>query len=266
MKKTLRCKRLLTPGHHIRCYKPKATSRYLLLNKRGVEFFDLEGDNHMRHDWLRPGCGYGAMPANGLLYVPPDPCFCYHGVKFSGFNALTGKSVKYEVRSLKDDGQLYTGPAYEDSLHSSNFTPQTSSEWPTYRHDPQRSGAVDFSLPTRVECLWETNIGCRPSPPVAADGKIFVAAIDAHAVECLDAATGQWLWRYTTDARVDSPPTIYQGRVLFGSTDGHVYCLRAADGALLWRFRAAPGVTQIGFRYHLESAWPSHGSALVRYG
>ena len=28
--------------------------------------------------------------------------------------------------------------------------------------------------------------------------------------------------------------------VLFGSADGCVYCLRASDGAIVWRFRAAP--------------------------
>jgi outer membrane protein assembly factor BamB len=39
---------------------------------------------------------------------------------------------------------------------------------------------------------------------------------------------------------VDSPPTIYKGLALFGSADGYFYCLRLADGALVWRFRAAP--------------------------
>ena len=38
--------------------------------------------------------------------------------------------------------------------------------------------------------------------------------------------------------RIDSPPTVYEGKVLFGSRDGCVYCLRASDGKLVWRFRA----------------------------
>ncbi|MFO7906317.1 MAG: PQQ-binding-like beta-propeller repeat protein, partial [Pirellulaceae bacterium] len=212
-KKTVSSERLVTPGHHIRCYTPKATSRYLLLNKRGVEFFDLEGDNHMRHNWLRPGCGYGAMPANGLLYVPPNPCFCYPGVKISGFNALTARA-SLEGKAAGETKRLFQGSAWGTKVKSDEAAKEK--EWPTYRHDPRRSGAVDFNLPVRVECLWETSIGCRPSPPVAADGKIFVAAVDAHAVECLDAESGESLWRYTTAARVDSPPTIYKGRVLFG--------------------------------------------------
>jgi hypothetical protein len=101
---------------------------------------------------------------------------------------------------------------------------------------------------------------------VAADGKLFVAGVESHAVRCLDAENGEPLWTYTTGARVDSPPTVYRGLVLFGSTDGYIYCLRADDGALVWRFRAAPARQWITVRGQLESAWPSHGSVLVRGG
>jgi hypothetical protein len=48
--------------------------------------------------------------------------------------------------------------------------------------------------------------------------------------------------------------------------DGSVYCLRASDGALAWRFRAAPtDVRQMAFE-QLESVWPVHGSVLVEKG
>jgi outer membrane protein assembly factor BamB len=65
---------------------------------------------------------------------------------------------------------------------------------------------------------------------------------------------------------VDSPPTFHQGAVLFGSADGWVYCLRASDGQLAWRFRAAPEERLIGAFDQLESAWPVHGSVLVQNG
>jgi len=65
---------------------------------------------------------------------------------------------------------------------------------------------------------------------------------------------------------VDSPPTVYQGLVLFGSADGWVYCLRASDGALAWRFRAAPEERRVVIYDGLESAWPVSGSVLVQEG
>jgi outer membrane protein assembly factor BamB len=62
---------------------------------------------------------------------------------------------------------------------------------------------------------------------------------------------------------VDSPPTVSKGRVLFGCRDGSVYCLRASDGQVAWRFHAAPFDKRIMSYGRLESAWPVHGSVLV---
>jgi outer membrane protein assembly factor BamB len=79
----------------------------------------------------------------------------------------------------------------------------------------------------------------------------------------MDVRSGQPAWSYTVGGRVDSPPTISRGRVLFGSADGWVYCLRAADGRLAWRFRAAPQEQRVMAHDQLESAWPVSGSVLV---
>ena len=146
--------RLVTPGHHIRCYPPKATERYLLLNKRGVEFLGLRGDDSMRHNWLRAPCGYGVLPANGLLYVPPHQCFCYPGVKLTGLNAMsahTGQGIDHSNTPPK----VERGPAW--GAEGRNRV--SSQEWPTYRKDPQRSGSVEFSVPAHVEPRWSTELG-----------------------------------------------------------------------------------------------------------
>lgn len=66
-----------------------------------------------------------------------------------------------------------------------------------------------------------------------------------------------------TGGRVDSPPTIAAGRVLFGCRDGYVYCLDASDGQLVWRRRAAPNDRRLVAGEQIESVWPVHGSVLV---
>ena len=86
--RTIEVPNAMSPGHHLRCYRSKATDRFILYPKRGAEFLDLHGDDHMRHDWLRGSCRYGILPCNGLLYTPPDQCFCYIGAKMYGFTAL----------------------------------------------------------------------------------------------------------------------------------------------------------------------------------
>jgi outer membrane protein assembly factor BamB len=93
-----------------------------------------------------------------------------------------------------------------------------------------------------------------------------VAATDAHTLHAFDAATGAPAWTFVAGGRIDSPPTVQGGRVLFGSADGRVYCLRATDGALAWSFLAAPADRRIGCFDQLESAWPVHGSVLVHGG
>jgi len=54
--------------------------------------------------------------------------------------------------------------------------------------------------------------------------------------------------------------------VLFGSADGYIYALRADDGELAWRFRAAPEDRRTFVNGQLESVWPVHGSVLVKDG
>ena len=82
----------------------------------------------------------------------------------------------------------------------------------------------------------------------------------------LNAHDGSRAWEFITGGRIDSPPTCHAGQILLGSADGYVYCLRAADGELAWRFLAAPYDCRIGCFDQLESVWPVHGSVLVRDG
>jgi outer membrane protein assembly factor BamB len=74
------------------------------------------------------------------------------------------------------------------------------------------------------------------------------------------------LWFTIAGGVVDSPPTVWGNRVLFGCTDGWVTCLRVTDGALAWRFRAAPRDQRIVSYGEVQSSWPVHGSVLVKRG
>ncbi len=277
VKKTVTVRNLIDFGHHFRCYRSKATERYLLWPKRGVEFLDLEGTDFDRCDWLRAPCRLGTMPSAGLLYVPPHQCFCYPGVLLNGFNALApARESSVESPELTAEERIERGPAYADIRYPVSSI-QDPDAWPTFRHDGRRSGATSTKVPDGVQVAWTTQVGERLSAPVVADGKVLVCEIDAHTVHCLDAAGGKKLWSHTVGGRVDSPPTICtfaappkggatNSLCLFGSADGWVYCLRASDGQLAWRFRAAPSHRRVVMYDQVTSAWPVHGSVLVEDG
>jgi outer membrane protein assembly factor BamB len=258
LKETVRVSHLLSRYHHVRCYPAKATERYLLLPKRGVEFLDLAGDDHMRHDWIKGVCAYGVMPANGMLYVPPHQCFCYPAVMLKGFNALTGR---VRLTPGKDENRLFRGPAYPVSLSRKAAEP---GDWPMYRHDRLRSGRADGKVPTKVKEHWKRKLGGKLTQPIVSGNRFYAVRKDEHTVHCLDTEEGESVWTYTADGRIDSSPTVYRGLLLFGCRDGWVYCLDASKGNLVWKFRGAPVERQITAFEQLESAWPVHGSVLVQ--
>ena len=248
---------------HHRCHPSKATERYLLTSRTGIEFIDPKTEHWETHHWVRGGCIYGIMPCNGLVYAPMHSCGCYLEAKLNGFNALApGPVSKPSAGDLADPARLERGPAY-GQIENQKPAIENASDWPTYRHDTARSGATPTDVPTALKQTWSVRLGGRLSAPVMADGRAFVASVDAHAVHALDLASGKSLWTFTAGGRIDSPPTIYRGLVLFGSADGYVYALRATDGALAWRFRAAPMDRRMVAYDQVESAWRVHGSVLV---
>ena len=246
--------------HHHRCYRNRATVRYIIASRRGAEFIDLKGGPHIINNWVRGTCHFGMLPANGLLYAPPHPCVCYRKEKLMGFNALAS-----EVQTFKpepDGPRVERGPAYG----TRPLPKEEAGWWPTYLGDNMRTLCVDEEISPEVEVAWSIELGGRLSPPVVADGMVFISKIDQHVVTAIDSHTGELLWEFTTGGRVRVPPTYWRGLLLFGSADGWVYCLRARDGGLIWRFRAAPEERRIVAFEQLESAWPVDSGVMVQNG
>jgi outer membrane protein assembly factor BamB len=249
--------------HHHRCYRNKATLRYILASRRGSEFVDLERGNHTINNWVRGTCHVGMMPANGLQYAPPHPCVCYIDEKLNGMNVLAPQiPVQYRQSGREEAARLERGPAYGET-GGRHAGPE---DWHTFRQDSLRGGAVKTEVPSTPRLRWRKNIGKKVAPPIVADGRIFIPLVDEHHLAALNVADGKQIWESAVGGRIDSPPTYYRGTVILGSADGWVYCFRAADGTLVWRFGAARRDRHIGAFGQLEPAWPVHGSVLVQNG
>ncbi len=245
---------------HARCYRNKATEQFLMLGQMGVQVLDLEKGGIWDNDWVRGTCQYGVLPANGLLYVPPNCCACNMKSKLIGITALSAQ--RRTPTKAKTGPILERGPAFGGVV----VIRRKPHDWPTSRGNAGRQGVTTGKVSTPLKSQWRVKIGGKLSAVVSAGDYVYVAAVDQHKVHALDLNTGKTQWTFTAGGRIDSPPTIHDGVAYFGSADGWVYAVRAVDGKLVWRLRAAPEDRLVMNEGQLESAWPVHGSVLVHKG
>ena len=247
-------------AHH-RCYRNKATERFILTGRAGIEVVSLEDGWQGNNSWIRGTCQYGIMPGNGLLYAPPDACACFPKVKLSGFFAAAPQRGADGRMPFPEKPVLEKGPAYGKPTSAA---PPSVDDWPMYRHDATRSGRTPARVQPALRKRWSATVDAGLTQPVIVGETVLVASTDTHTLHALGTDGGEALWSYTAGARIDSAPTVYKGNVFFGSRDGWVYSLRASDGRLAWRFRAAPQAWQAGVLDQLESVWPVHGAVLIQ--
>jgi len=260
---------MLGPMGHDRCYRNRITTRYYINTVTGgSDFLDLHSSTELPNPWIRSTCGIGPLPCNGLYYAGPPSCACCNSVLLNALNAMAaepGLTKSDQTIKVGTEATLEKGPAFSAIANLKSPTSDARGDWPTYRHDNARTGTTKNKVPAVLDKRWETKLGTRASAPVIADGMVFAADVDGHAVCAMKTTDGKIVWRFSAEGRIDSPPTYYQGLLLFGSRDGSAYCLRAADGSLVWRF--CPLERRMICAYgQMESAWPICGSILIRDG
>ena len=124
----------------------KVVGNTVLGARAGIEFLDTESGELTAHHWTRGSCYYGILPANGRLYVPPHDCACYIRAKLSGFVAMNAEAPARSM-PIAEDRRLIEGPAYGET--GKEVQAAHADDWPTYRHDPARSGRANCRLGRR---------------------------------------------------------------------------------------------------------------------
>lgn len=250
------------PMSHDRCYRNMITSKYYINSKTGgADFLNLVNNVEIPNYWTRGGCGMGVLPANGLLYSSPYSCTCSIGSMFPGLNAyssMPGIKKSDDPVDIKRSVRLEKGPAYAKISGKD----ASENDWPVFRFDASRVGVSKTAVSAKVKPMWQVKLPANPSAMICVGNNLFVCDVDTHTLYSIDADVGKVNWTFTTGGRIDSPPVYYKGMVLFGSYDGWIYCLRASDGVLAWRFKDLPD-RMIQVRNQLESAWPVSGSPLL---
>jgi len=250
--KTGKEKKKIGVGYN-RCYPDRASTRYLLTGN--FDFVSLRTGETHAISAARGHCNTGFMVAHGLTYAFPSRCTCFNLTR--GFMALSGTGAS--VPAEREDPVPLKGPAYGTQTNG----PSSTTDWPTFRHDPQRSNSTSAAIPGDLRQEWDASLGGRLSSLTISRDTVFVSSVDDHRILALDSGSGKLKWSFTAGGRVDSPPTAHKGLVLFGSADGWIYGVAADDGRLAWKLQAAPADRRIPVRGQMESLWPLPGSVLV---
>ncbi|NLX54950.1 MAG: PQQ-binding-like beta-propeller repeat protein [Planctomycetaceae bacterium] len=153
-----------------------------------------------------------------------------------------------------------------------------AADWPMWRGDAARGAVTSGSLPADLELHWQLQLPApRPAwpaeqgkvrfdasyEPVAAGPLLFVPSMVDGSVTAYRLADAQFAWRFYTDGPVRFAPVVYQDRVLFASDDGHLYCVTAGAGTLVWKRRGGPDDRKVLGNDRLISMWPARGAPVV---
>jgi len=149
--------------------------------------------------------------------------------------------------------------------------------WPMFRGDPGLSGLARQALAAPLHVAWSEQIGPVESTAAMVDGVVYCATMKGKLLAldlatgkprwtfssknsisaspavvsgtlyigdeggvfyALRASTGKLLFKFPTEDKIVSSATPAPGnRILFGSWDGHLYCLDAITGKQRWAFK-----------------------------
>ncbi|UCE60572.1 MAG: PQQ-like beta-propeller repeat protein [Phycisphaerales bacterium] len=152
-------------------------------------------------------------------------------------------------------------------------------DWPQWR-GPNRDGVwpetgiVESFSAAELDIVWRAEIGRGYSGPIVSDGRVYVMdrltkTQMSERVLCFDAKNGRQLWSHTYDCvyrNISYPSgprasvTLADGRAFALGTMGHLHCLDAATGRVLW-------MKDLGMEYQIRMPiWGIASAPLVEGG
>lgn len=161
--------------------------------------------------------------------------------------------------------------------------PAQAADWPMWRHDSGHTAASPEQLSDDLHLHWTLAFEARERvwddalnqdlmsydrvfEPIVLGSQLIIGFSDSDKVAAYNLDDGEEAWRFYADGPVRFAPAGWEGRVLFCSDDGFLYCLDAANGELVWKFRGAPSAKKLLGNRRVISAWPARGGPVVEDG
>ncbi len=146
----------------------------------------------------------------------------------------------------------------------------SAADWPAWRYDSKRSASTDHVLSEQLYLQWSRQLpALTPAwnedprlkfdanyQPIVKGKTMYVSSSQNDSLTAIDVDTGHDRWKFYADGPIRFAPVAWQQWVIFGSDDGHCYCLEANTGKVVWKFNGAPsGRLAIG-NERMISVWP----------
>ncbi len=194
---------------------------------------------------------------NGTLYVTTFSDGTLHVLDLSGnelWNVTTGGEISHYTSPAAYNGMIFFAgnSSGVNALYSVN---ETGSILWTFTVNgkildtPSTGyGKVFFATSTRLYAVdlngnevWSIPFNGTISTPAIAYGNIYVGSSDGK-LYSINASTGNAVWSFTANGKIDSSPAVADGVVYFGTNTGNgtVYALSAITGSEIWRYSLNP--------------------------
>ncbi|MEI7729824.1 MAG: PQQ-binding-like beta-propeller repeat protein [Verrucomicrobiota bacterium] len=168
-------------------------------------------------------------------------------------------------------------------LAASKSATVLAGDWPQWRYDARRSADSEEKLPAQLVPAWSHEYSPRTPAwedplnqdlmpfdagfePIVLGDRLVIGFNDRDKVVALDTQTGREAWSIYTEGPVRLAPVGLKDKVYFVSDDGFMYCVKSADGALVWKFRGGPSDRKALGNGRLVSAWPARGGPVIQDG
>lgn len=122
-------------------------------------------------------------------------------------------------------------------------------DWPSWRgaHKDGIAHEKGWTIDGVMKPLWDTQVGLGYSAVAIVDGRLYTMGFDAEtsrdSVFCMDANTGDEVWKYSYPAEIWdkghdggtlSTPAVEGDRVYTKNREGKLFCFDAESGEVIW--------------------------------
>lgn len=136
--------------------------------------------------------------------------------------------------------------------------------WTAFRGNLMRTGNLDKTLgPKQRKLLWtfsdkDVRVADFSSSPTVVRNRVYVGSSEASVfsssgiVYCINATTGERIWRAPTEKQIFSSPSVFNGKVYIGEgyhedAQCKLYCLDAKTGGEIWHYQTTSHVESSPF-------------------